>query len=1059
MSDLAKKVFSWAVLSTALGFFASCGGGGSSTTAKAGAPGSGGAFLVKESEPPNNGSVFLNQPITVKFTQEVDLTTVNLNSWSFTVYDSRSGRPVGEPVIGKFYYAPAFNGGVDKKVIQFLPAFPTNDTFDNGGFRPGRRYDVHLNGADSKLTPVIRSVFGQILQRGFTFSFTTPNGTSPEELFYDVLPGGPKKVSLSPENTVEKLNFFLGGNLKAVTLVFNQPLNPSSLSFNQNHIYLRYKDPDLNLAGWTKVPTILTLAENLPKKAVVTLTPIGVLPSNAEIQAVVEPELEDIAGENNLGDPAFHRIFGSFKTEPATSFQYDAIVEDFRSTELFDMDAPHMEPLAEWGKGRLRASFNFGGSITLFDFEPHDKELILNTDFTQVVPKQGIPYTVSGGVFEFRNILIPEGVQVRGQGTNPLVFLATGSVEVRGAISVDGGNGDRVDTLSSANFSTPGGISVCQGGKGGQGSPVTVTSSKKGGDGYGPNNRPSGGGKGGHSAYGNSTRSCFGAGGGGGSYTTQGDPKYLSTSFTQMTGKGGDGGMYDALLGPSFTPKGGAPGAVAWSDKDPDNNFYGRDIQVRNGRDTIVIGELKAPLGGQGGGGGGDRIPSSSVPNPGFPSDNKGGGGGAGGGVLIIKAIGPILVTKTGRISADGGNGGGGEASGSCNQGGGGAGGSGGTVILMSAQKIQVEPKDSSEIDNGHFPVSADGGVGTTGTFGGGGGFASKYPRRNAGRPNRGGFGGMGLVELFAPDPVNNIVIPKGQIRPEPIRLPSTFGFLSRARSRWIYTGATVRQAKNAAWPRYLDPALAGGKRGPEYRFAGVHKSGVQAGYVDYRSSVTAPGKATGWFYFPRILSGTILKALPAGNGSSFHVLEAAKGGLGATNSLKGARLQAVQGGANILGEWLILGNTDKKIYLDPKGGAAFSPSLAGNQFRVVAKYFDIWTAGAKGFPLRVNGKESSPRVNVRFGFAACAGFDKDGNPIARYPAKGFAYDLETPSEREKFWSDGKGGYLGRPYVMFDILFNLSYNPQDPTNPMSFGELTPTTPRPEVRSLVLPFRF
>ncbi len=1059
MKNVAKKVFSWAVAAAALGFFASCGGGGSSTTAKAGAPGSGGAFLVKESEPPNNGVVFLNQAIQVTFTQDVDLSSVDLNSWSFTAYDSRSGRSTGEQVIGRFSYAPAFNGGVNKRVIQFLPTFPTNDTFDNGGFRPGRRYEVHLNGAESKTTPVIRSVFGQVLQRGFTFSFTTPNGSTPEELFYDSKPGGPKKVSLDPEDTVEKLNFFMGGGLEAVTLVFNQPLNPSSLSFNDKHIYMQYKDPDLNLSGMTRIPAILKLAQNLPEKAVVTLTPKGVLPSNAEIEVIVEPELEDIAGESNLGDPAFTRVFGKFKTAPATSFQYDAIVEDFREKTLFDMEAPHKEPLAMWGKGKLQASFDFGGSVTLFDFEPHDKELILNTDFTQVVPKQGIPYTVSGGIFEFRNILIPEGVQVRGQGTNPLVFLATGTVEVRGVLSVDGGNGDRVDTLASANFSTPGGIGVCQGGKGGQGSPVTVTSSKKGDDGFGPNNTPSGGGKGGHSAYGGSTSTCYGAGGGGGSYTTKGDPKYLASSFTQMTGKGGDGGLYDAVLGPNSTPKGGEPGPVVWTDKDPDNNFYGRDVRTINGRDTIVIGELKAPLGGQGGGGGGDRIPASTVPNPGFPADNKGGGGGAGGGVLIIKAIGPIIVTKTGRITANGGNGGGGEAAGSCNQGGGGAGGAGGTVILMSAQKIQIEAKDSASIQNGLFPVSADGGVGTTGTYGGGGGFSSKYPRRNIGRPNRGGFGGMGLVELFAPDPVNNIVIPQGQIRPEPIRLPSTFGFLSRARSKWIFTGATVRQTKNSSWPRYLDPALAAGKRGPEYRFAGLHKSGPQAGYVDYRTSVSGPGKATGWFYFPVIVEGTVTKAVPAGNGSSFHVVEYAKGGLGQVNRLKGARLQVVQGGANVLGEWLVLGNTDNKIYLSPEGGSAFSASLAGNAFRVVGKYFDIWTAGAEGFPLRVEGKTASPVVSVRFGFAACSGFDSQGNPIDRYPAKGFAYDLETPSEREKFWKDGSGKYLGRPYVMFDVLFNLSYNPADPGVPHSYGELQPSTPRPEVRRLVLPFRF
>ncbi len=1028
--------------------FFGCSGGTSSSGV--GLKGSGGAFYVVDTVPKNQGTVFLNQPIAVEFTQEVDLTTVSLNSFSFTARDPSKGTPLGETVVGEFRYKVE-NGVVNRRIVEFLPKFPTNNFYDNGGFKPGRRYDVEITGGAVRGAPIIRSLTGQDLQAGASFTFFTPKGTTPQELFMDVKPGGPNKVALSPDGNAVKvdLNFFLHPN-DPIRLVFNQPINPASNNFNTDRIYLEYYDPDPTYANpprMTRIPVKLKLVANLPTRAEVAMTPIGVLPSNAEIHVIVEASFEDISGESNVADPAYKRIFGFFPTKSASTFQYDALVEDFQDRSRMDLEAAFPEPLADWKDGRLRASFDFGGTMTLFDYEPQ-KDVVLNTDFTQVVPKQGIPFTVSGGVFQFHDIVIPAGVTVRGEGHNPLVFLASGNVLVEGTISANGGNGTIVDTVKGADTPVPGGKGVCGGGSGGSGSPMRTDSSPKGEDGYGPGGVAGGGGKGGHTGFG-PAEPVTGAGGGGGSMATLGDPTVSSPGDIEK-GRGGAGKGTDAILGKN-APLGGNPGVVVFKDKDPDNNFYGRDVRLVNGKMTVINGELQSPVAGQGGGGGGDKVLGNYPSGPaGFFNNEKGGGGGGGAGVIIIKAIGTITVSSTGRISADGGNGGGGELNGNCSSGGGGGGGSGGMVILNSSTKIILKQKVSG------FSVTADGGIGSNGL--GQTGFWSKYMPAKKKASNRGGYGGLGIVELLAPDPTKDIIYTPGQVKPEPIKLPSTFGALSRARSKWIYMGAVQRQNTNTNNPRYLNNGSEPGKFGPEYRFAGIHTQGVEAGYVDYRTKVT-PNGAEGWVNFSTLAKAVIRNAVPAGAGVSFHEVKTTQAVLGETNSLRGARARIVDAGGGVKGEWLVIGNTANQLFLDPATGPAFSLNFAGLQVEVINKYFDLWTSGKPGLPLLVENQKAQPTANVRIGFAACRGFDKDGNPIDRYPATGFTYDLETLQGREAMWKDSKGGYLARPYLMFDVLFNLSYNPENPLVPRNKTGVSPESPLPELRYLVIPYRF
>ena len=286
--------------------------------------------------------------------------------------------------------------------------------------------------------------------------------------------------------------------------------------------------------------------------------------------------------------------------------------------------------------------------------------MILNTDFTQITPKGAPKINVSGGVFEFRSVTIPNGVTIKTTGSKPMVWLVLEDFVVKGKLLADGGQGQRVDTLNSANFPTAGGIGAAGGGNGGQGSPLTSIRSLRGEDGFGPGQVPKGGGQGGRIYC---SGSCgIGSGGGGGSHATKGDPHFKAKAsgtraFVQQKGQGGYG-----CTGSSGSSRrnlaGGLPGPIVFKDPRVDNDFWGTAVNLV--LQKRITGELEDPVGGAGGGGGGDySLAGCSTSDPNFFNDDKGGGGGGGGGVIIIKALGRIMIDKKGLISVNGGNGGG----------------------------------------------------------------------------------------------------------------------------------------------------------------------------------------------------------------------------------------------------------------------------------------------------------------------------------------------------------------------------------------------------------------
>jgi hypothetical protein len=772
-----------------------CSGGGEGTS---GSSSTGGTFLVLSTEPSDNATLFLNDAIRIDFSNPLDFSSVNLSTFSFEVQD-QLGNVVAEPVAGSFAIGTSPGDTQPGRRLLFNPLLPTNDLYTNGGFRPGRTYVVQLVGGSVTNGTVLRDLRGRPLAQPISFRFSTSNGTTPAQLFRNTASGGPRKsqLQLSPaadQSGTIPLNK-LGSSGVEVRLVFDQPLNPSSANVpvaiptdpltrspnNRGRIFLEYDDPVFGENIW--LPADAELEANTATGATVVLRPTGVLPNNAVVRVVVERTLEDISGESNVSNAAYDRVFGTFRTRRAYDQQFDAVVQDFLSTDLIDLAAAFPEPTAQVGAGYIKAGFEFEGSVTGAEFEPTVPETILNTNFTVVTPKQGAPFNVAGGVFNFKNVKIPAGKVVRGTGTNPMVFLVTGSFEVAGTLSVRGFDGVRVTTTANANVAKAGGAGACGGGDGGAGSPSATLRDLAGATGNGPRQAPGQGGIGG-------ALSCIagcnrGAGGGGGSLTTQGDPNFKQKTqaptptapfpvFQQQTGTGGNGcgGAGGAV---TRSLPGSVAGPTVFADARNDNNFYGTGIRF-DGTPLRIVGELSNPIGGGGGGGGGDvSTGGCDVNDVNFENDLSGGGGGGGGGVLIVKALGPIIVADGGRITADGGSGGDGEAVGAAStslRGGGGGGGSGGMVVLMSATRIDINARGSSgrylygatsgtDTNDFDFSISADGGsCVTAGTFAPT--VTRKYQTDTTGAipatfatlydsAPLGGFGGMGIVQLMAP--------------------------------------------------------------------------------------------------------------------------------------------------------------------------------------------------------------------------------------------------------------------------------------------------------------------
>lgn len=1037
----------------------------------------GGAFVIVDTQPTMNGSIFLNDTVRVTFSRPIDLDTVSFNSCPFFVRDA-SGNALEEAVVGTFRHGHDSAGRRDPHVLEFVPRMPSNDDFSNGGLRPSRNYVVSFVTATSRAAPTVRDMDGNVLSPDSplrSLRFQTVSGSTPEQLFRNEKRGGPRVVSVTPNRTIDgrlPLNRMAALPLE-IAIAFDQALSPrganlptrasrdprAKQSARRGRIWLEYDDPVLGDAQW--IPAWTEVAVNRPGMATIVLHPDGVLPNRAEIRVIVDAQLADISGESNVGKIRYERVVARFSTEEALAREFDSVVWDFESEELSD---PQF------------ASFDFDGIETPLDYRPTSATNILNTDFARLAPSNGLPFDVVGGVFRINDLVVKEGVSVRGVGTNPMVWLASGDVRIDGHLHVDGGNGAQVDGLLGANYPVAGGQAGCGGGNGGRGSPSTTSTSPRGGNGAGPRQAVDGGGQGGSLACG--SFSAFGAGGGGGSHVQQGDADFVRVfgADARASGRGGNG------QGSRATP-GGDAGPRVVSDARDDNDFWGRTLD-ENG--NALLGELRAPVGGAGGGGGGHRTSSPSCDSgTRFGSDSKGGSAG----VLIVRALGRITIGPRGRISANGGSGGGGQSAGTSRQGGGGAGGSGGSggMIVLEAPKIIIyQHGDRWANRDTRFAIEADGGVGLDS-------FTRRRKYLRGGRPNSGGFGGMGLIQLMTPAgddsdqtgnrlddnivvlDANDVELPKtpllvdGDIRPNPRLLPASFGRFSAWSSRYVSTGASVRRIVDATVdagaratttrPRYDTSAEL---FGPEYSFAGLHTDGGAQGYlrtddagrvlhdslrIDGRDSFALRGTAqTG-----EIVRGRLATRIEV----DVTIPD--------TRRVSDFSVRFFDAGGNKLGDSRVLRAEGKRVWVDARDGVV--PSNAAS-CRFVAKFVEVVTGLNPGLgpTYEIKRRGASVRVpisNVQIGFAFHRDPEqakKSGTDKLRFPQTvgSYVYDLQSEgaaSRREALRR------LHFPFVKVHVRFNTNYDPDKPNARAGFRPVNAETELPSLRWLALPFVY
>ena len=579
----------------------------------------------------------------------------------------------------------------------------------------------------------------------------------------------------------------------------------------------------------TELGTRIDLVSNSYTGSKVVLAPNGILPFGTRIELLIRRGLQNIslgslANQEGVDPADSGRIAAEadllatfFTFDPGAGEVDDRFHEDFLSVDwqgnaMLEGLAP-----ANWAVNdvdanppeyeHLLATYGMSGEGNLGDFKPLGvfPTVLLDTDYQPLplfdgsTPGVRKPTVVTGGVFNFHDIIIPADVTVRGLGSNPLIFTATGRVEITGIIDVSGIDGMDDPTFNSAFTPTPGGIGGPGGGRGGMSNPpkpedfqllTDLRSPMMGESGWGPSNLKQIGGVGGQcgakgtdvpylgSAPDDDSR---GSGGGGGSFLQLGGfgyhgmGKYGADSDLPARYFERDSWWWDDGAPSEFGeehrywcqhPQGGDPGIWPFNDADTENDFIG------------LGGELLSIQGGQGGGGAGSRLDSMNPATIGaaagwFPPldrsayDAKGGGGGGGGGALAIYALDEIILWPGGTILANGGEGGVGEVIGHGNFGGAGGGGSGGAVILDSAKRIQINYNSFINMSGG-YPGDAKEVTWTNNNNQNWSAFKTN-PCLQPTRRHRasycnwsvgdGGPGGYGLVQLQVPDWQNDLEI------------------------------------------------------------------------------------------------------------------------------------------------------------------------------------------------------------------------------------------------------------------------------------------------------------
>jgi hypothetical protein len=387
----------------------------------------------------------------------------------------------------------------------------------------------------------------------------------------------------------------------------------------------------------------------------------------------------------------------------------------------------------------------------------------------------GFATQVGGGVqvFRFRNVFLPEGVNVVVQGTRPMVLAAdrdmyigtninvSGNVAGRGGGGIGGnGGGGGASGAGGSNNGSQGAGGV--GGNGGQEGAI-FDSGAAGGVGQfgfpgGDGERGVAGSNGTTGAFGTNgfnipgSGSPGGNGGEGGKDNGQGG---VLGAGGNTLGGGGGGGSAGAGSGGNGSPGGvggpGSPGGNATGGENGDDGSLGADGSFPLSANTLEI------YGGVGGGGGGGGGGGQGGGQGGGGGGGRGGGGGGGGGRGLL---GSIASGGNGGQGGTGGTGGRGATGGPGGTGGGGGkGGNGGGAVILSARGLlEVLPAGTPRSINisagtvsagtggttGGLPGSVNGGTGGLPGAGGQNGDCTLFGTVCGGNGGSGGPGGPG---------------------------------------------------------------------------------------------------------------------------------------------------------------------------------------------------------------------------------------------------------------------------------------------------------------------------
>ncbi len=679
-----------------------------------------------------------NENLVLRFSQPMDPRTVNATT--IQLRTANGAEPVGQFLV---------NG----TLVEFKPQVLTQGAQSFFGFQAGETYTLTI--AAGANVDTVRSTAGDPLfnpvscTMRVTRGIVDLNGVAPAA---DMVQ--PTALNEVPLDTVIQLRFnelidatpFTGSSGPDSPVAFSVA---RTLGQGDNRIC----SPEVSLlAGSIRVDQIAAIPAS-----VVTFTPAQPLPTNSCIRVSVTNRVVDLSGR-----PAEPQSF-EFRTLQAPLTER-TVIEEFDTAANLDVE----RSAGAWGGGV--ASFaQIGGdgrhgtfSVSMANQLANQgsyRVFELNTNNT-VIPAAntigGAALTVTDGVYQFTDMVVPVDVK--------LVFVGTAvpQISVRGRFQIDGVidvAGQTLPFFESSNLTAfpgqPGGIGGIGGGNGGSGGTrcngVSALPANRGQNGFDAR-VPAG-----HAYVGQ----VAGTGGRGSDlFPVSGlrtslvfPPVTTATSYVLQTTSGGGGG--------GLVVAGGIGRAVS-NQADPSGNgairpdFLGPDT-AGGGSFPIYTVPAQTPssrhflVGGAGGGGAGSHAALMTKVLAQAPTGNwaGGNGGGGGGGVIALRAGNLLRLNSGGRVAAAGGSGGVSPVTQTAvPQSAPGGGGSGGSILLQSGGTAEI--------------------LGAVDVRGGNGGLLFRStlttPNPNGGTVRvEGGVGSVGVLRLEVPGAPNIALLPNAQ--------------------------------------------------------------------------------------------------------------------------------------------------------------------------------------------------------------------------------------------------------------------------------------------------------